>query len=80
MQLATFLRLAESLERGRAGRILDLAVKIKKKRVLVTLSASEQPMIELWEANKHADLFSRAFDRDLDLRAEINRAGAASAG
>ena len=72
LQLSTFLRLAESLERARAGRIPDLKVEVKKKKVRITLLASEAPTIELWETRKHASLFQRAFDRKLELEAEVN--------
>ena len=72
VQLSTFLRLAESLERARAGRILDLRVTVKKKKVQVTLLASEEPTIELWETRKHEGLFRRAFDRKLEIAAEVD--------
>lgn len=72
LQLTTFLRLAESLERARAGRIADVRVAVKKKKVRITLLASEPPTIELWEARKHAGLFGRAFDRKLEIEAEVN--------
>ena len=79
LQLSTFLRLAESLERARAGRILDLRAVVKKKKVRVTLLASEPPAIELWETRKHAALFQRAFDRKLEVEAEVVEAGAGAA-
>ena len=71
-QLSACLRIAESLERARASRIKDLRVTIKRKRVRITVQAAERPMIEIWEASKHANLFRRAFDRKLDIEADVS--------
>ena len=49
---------------------------MKKKKVRVTLLASEPPAIELWETRKHAALFQRAFDRKLEVEAEVAVEGA----
>ena len=51
-----------TLARARAGRILALRVAVKKKKVRITLLASEPPTIELWESRMHAGLFRQAFD------------------
>jgi exopolyphosphatase / guanosine-5'-triphosphate,3'-diphosphate pyrophosphatase len=66
-RLATCLRLAESLERSRAGRVQDLAVEIRDQAVVLRLVATENPAVELWETAKHGDLFERAFGKQLVL-------------
>lgn len=48
LQLAACLRLAESLERSRAGRVRGLTVRLRGERALVSLEAQEEPTIELW--------------------------------
>ena len=64
-QLAICLRLAEQLERARAGRVLEVRPAIGKRVVRLGLVATEEPHLELTESRKHADLFRKAFDRRL---------------
>jgi len=68
-QLTTCLRLAESLERSRAGRVRDIEIEVGKGSVVLRLVAYEEPTVELWEAQKHDRLFRRAFGRRLELEA-----------
>lgn len=75
-QLATCLRLAEQLERARTGRIHDLSLRILDGRVFLRAHSSTRPVVELWEAAKHADLFESAFAQRLEIesRTEPERA------
>ncbi len=66
--LAFCLRLAEMLERSRAGRVEDVNAKIGLDVVRIDVLATEEPVVELWEAGKQAPLFERAFERRLELR------------
>jgi exopolyphosphatase/guanosine-5'-triphosphate,3'-diphosphate pyrophosphatase len=66
-RLATCLRLAEHLERGRASRVRDVAVEIGPGTVHLRLSADEPPRVEMVEAEKQADLFESAFGRRLTI-------------
>jgi exopolyphosphatase / guanosine-5'-triphosphate,3'-diphosphate pyrophosphatase len=70
LRLSACLRLAEYLERARAGRVTDLVIEIAKDTVKINLIASEVPRVELVEASKQAGLFEKAFDRKLELIAE----------
>ncbi len=70
-RLAACLRLAEYLERSRAGRIKDVEVAIGKKSVTITLVAHDEARAELWEARKQAGLFKKAFGRELELKVRI---------
>lgn len=63
--LSTCLRLAEKLERSRAGRVQDVDVEIRKKKATVRLFAHEPPEVEVWEAQKHGFLFKKALKRKL---------------
>lgn len=66
-RLATCLRLAEYFERGRGGRVRDLEVSVERKAVRIGVIASEPPRVEMWEAQKQAGLFVKAFGRKLIL-------------
>lgn len=68
LHLAVCLRLAEYLERARAGRVSDVRVWITRKTVTLELFADEEPAVEMWEARKHAPLFEQAFGRRLILK------------
>lgn len=67
LQLATCLRLAESLERARTTRVADFEVGIDSTQVSISVQSREAPTLELWESEKHAALFEQAFDRGLQL-------------
>ena len=65
--LTCCLRLAEHLERAKANRVKDVAVEIRKRRVELTLTADHPTPVEIYEAEKHAGLFERAFGRRLEI-------------
>lgn len=67
LYLATCLRLAEYMERSRAGRVSDVRVRITRKTATLELVAEEEPAVEIWEAQKHAPLFEQAFGRRLRI-------------
>lgn len=66
--LTTCLRLAETLERSRAGRVSDVRAQIDDKTVTLELDAREEPSVELWETRNQSSLFESAFGRQLELR------------
>ncbi len=70
-RLAACLRLAEYLERSRAGRVRNLEVNIGAQRVTLRLIADETPRVELWEAAKQGEIFKKAFGRELHLEAGV---------
>ncbi len=69
--LTACLRLAEYLERSRSGRIKGLRTEINSNKVRLSLLATEEPLVEIWEARKHAPLFKRAFGKKLVLTTEL---------
>ena len=77
LRLAACLRLAEYLERARAGRVSDLRIWITRKSATLELVAEEEPAVEIWEASKHAALFEQAFDRRLIVKRCARNASAA---
>ena len=66
--LSFCLRLAEMMERSRSGRVDDVHLRIKSKMVRLDVLSSEEPVVELWEAGKQAQLFERIFERPLTTR------------
>ena len=66
-QLTTCLRLAECLERSRAGRVRGVEAIIGADRVTLELRATSEPSVELWETRNQAQLFRQAFGRKLVL-------------
>ncbi len=76
-RLAACLRLAEYLERSRAGRVKDLEADIGHDAVTLRLIADLEPRVELWEAAKQSEIFKKAFGRELTLEAGTLRRGGA---
>ncbi|MGD8327929.1 MAG: Ppx/GppA phosphatase family protein [Acidobacteriota bacterium] len=69
--LTCCLRLAEYFERGRASRVKDIEADIGKRRVGLRLIADRPTPVEIYEAEKQAPLFEKAFKRKLDLSYEL---------
>jgi len=65
--LTACLRLAEKLERSRAGRVRDLSVELRKRVVRIELVVKDSAFVELWEAQKQAALFRKAFGKRVQL-------------
>ncbi len=68
LRLAAILRLAEHLERARSGRVKSLDVTIRDGEVILEVSGPENPWVEVWEAQKDAALFEKAFGSRLLVR------------
>ena len=77
-RLTGCLRMAESLERSRAGRVRELAVDFDDETIRLTLDAEEEPTVELWEARQHGALFRQAFGRRLEVAARVAPSGGGS--
>ncbi len=70
--LASLLRLAEYLERGRAGLVRDVQAHHDKNGLHLTLIADEHPAVELWDAERNAlDLLSLAAGLPITLESQI---------
>ncbi len=68
VRLAVLLRLAEHLERARSGRVRRLEVEVGAEAVTLRVGGPENPWVEVWEAQKDAALFERAFGLRLEVR------------
>jgi len=74
LRLTALLRLAEYLERGRAGLVRDVVARWDDKRLYLSLIAQEYPAVELWEAGRNAvDLMESAFCRSAVLESEATK-------
>jgi exopolyphosphatase / guanosine-5'-triphosphate,3'-diphosphate pyrophosphatase len=65
--LVALLRLADGLDRGRAGAVEHLEVRIGPSLVVVELTTRGDAELELWGARRKRDLFEKLFARDLEL-------------
>jgi exopolyphosphatase / guanosine-5'-triphosphate,3'-diphosphate pyrophosphatase len=66
-RLAACLRIAEQLERGRAGGIHDVRVAVPDGRLRVEVTAEGDPAVALWSASLETPAVQRAFGRRLEL-------------
>jgi exopolyphosphatase/guanosine-5'-triphosphate,3'-diphosphate pyrophosphatase len=66
-RLAACLRIAEQLERGRAGGIREVRMEAPDGTVRLAVRAEGDPAVALWSAALEAPVFDRAFGRRLEL-------------
>jgi exopolyphosphatase / guanosine-5'-triphosphate,3'-diphosphate pyrophosphatase len=66
-RMAALLRLAEDLERSRDQSVRAAHVQADDGRVRLELQASDEARVARWAAAREADLFARAFGRELVL-------------
>ena len=73
MRLAACLRVAEQLERGRAGGIREVRMEAPDGTVRLAVRAEGDPAVALWSAALEAPAFERAFGRRLRAGGAIPR-------
>jgi exopolyphosphatase/guanosine-5'-triphosphate,3'-diphosphate pyrophosphatase len=67
-QLASLLRVADGLDRGRSSGVDRVAVEIDGSRVRMLVHAGESDIdVDLWGARRKRELFERLFERRLEL-------------
>jgi len=72
--LACCLRFAEYLERARANRVKDIVADIGKRRVRLDLITDQPAAVEIYETEKQAWLFEKAFGRKIDISFSLTEA------
>lgn len=72
--LAGILRIAVAFDRSHTQIVQGVRVYSRKSRVRLTLLASKEPQVELWDASRKTGLFEKAFDVVLDVGWEQVRA------
>lgn len=65
---ASLLRLADGLDRSHCGIISAVSCRQVKGRVQVTLKARGDAQLEVWAAQRKADLFVDIFDRSIEFQ------------
>jgi exopolyphosphatase/guanosine-5'-triphosphate,3'-diphosphate pyrophosphatase len=66
-RLSACLRVAEQLERGRAGGIREVRAEAPDGTVRLAVTAEGDPAVAMWSAALEAPAFERAFGRRLEL-------------
>jgi exopolyphosphatase / guanosine-5'-triphosphate,3'-diphosphate pyrophosphatase len=79
-KLSGILRIADGLDRTHSQTVTGLKVRALRGRLRISLEAKSLPEIEIGDAARKADLFSKAFNSDVELawhpvRAQTNSAG-----
>lgn len=64
-RLTVILRLAQAINGLHGGNIRDLSVELDDDVVRLRIAADHPPLIEIWEASKHAEMFQKVFGRRL---------------
>jgi exopolyphosphatase/guanosine-5'-triphosphate,3'-diphosphate pyrophosphatase len=65
--LAGILRVADGLDRTHSRLVAGVRAEDLGSRVRVALEAPSLPQVEMWDAERKAGLFLKAFDTDLEL-------------
>ncbi|NBW86123.1 MAG: HD domain-containing protein [Planctomycetia bacterium] len=66
--MAAILRLAGGLDRSRSQQVRDVIVKVDDGRVLVEVTADQEPQVDIWGAERRTDLFEKVFGMPLAIR------------
>ena len=70
-KLASFVRIADALDRGHYGNVVGLRTINRENSVSILLETTADPALELWAARLKGDMFRATFDRDLHLTARV---------
>jgi exopolyphosphatase/guanosine-5'-triphosphate,3'-diphosphate pyrophosphatase len=71
-RLAALLRIADGLDRSRAGLIRDVDSQVRNGKVVLEIDPAGDPELEIIAALRRGDLFRRVFDLDLEVHAGRN--------
>ena len=66
-RLSAILRLAEHLDRGRDGAVLQARLREQGEQLELELVVDGDPALARWGAERQTDLFRRAFGRALTI-------------
>jgi exopolyphosphatase/guanosine-5'-triphosphate,3'-diphosphate pyrophosphatase len=69
-RLAAILRVADALDRGHRSKVDKLSITQSGKTLQVGVSANEDASLELWTAERKADLFNEVFGVTVKLSAD----------
>jgi exopolyphosphatase/guanosine-5'-triphosphate,3'-diphosphate pyrophosphatase len=67
-RLAAILRLAGGLDRSRSQQVRDVRVRLEECRVFVDVVADQEPLVDVWGAERRTDLFEKVFNLPLTIQ------------
>jgi exopolyphosphatase/guanosine-5'-triphosphate,3'-diphosphate pyrophosphatase len=67
--LASFLRLAEGMDRSQFQNVQKLSVDLGVEKLRITLQTRADPELELWAIRRSVDLFEQALNREVVVQA-----------
>jgi exopolyphosphatase/guanosine-5'-triphosphate,3'-diphosphate pyrophosphatase len=68
-RLAALLRVADALDRTRFGAVADIDLTLGAQRLIITVDAtSDEAELDVWAAERRAELLSRLLDRPVAFR------------
>jgi len=67
-RMAAILRLAGGLDRSRSQQVRDVLVRLEDDRVSFDVVADQEPIVDIWGAQRRADLFEAVFGMPLEIR------------
>ena len=68
-RLASILRIADGLDRGRKQIVTGVQVRLGPELVLLHVRSDGDPELELWGARRKRELFERTFSREVEFTA-----------
>ncbi len=66
--LSGILRVADGLDRTHTQTVSSVAPQLEDERIRLVIEAEALPQVELWDANRKAGLFEKAFGTVLELQ------------
>ena len=67
-RMAAILRLAGGLDRSRSQQVRDVRVRIEDGRVCLDVVADNEPLVDIWGAERRTELFERVFGLPLAIQ------------
>ena len=67
-RMAAILRLAGGLDRSRSQQVRDVRVRLENDRVFVDVVADQEPLVDIWGAERRTDLFEKVFSLPITIQ------------
>ena len=67
-QMAAILRLAGGLDRSRSQQVRDVRVRLENAQVFVEVEADQEPLVDMWGAERRTDLFEKVFGLPITIQ------------
>jgi exopolyphosphatase / guanosine-5'-triphosphate,3'-diphosphate pyrophosphatase len=72
-KLASFVRMADALDRGHFGNVVRVRTICRRRSVSLLLETLADPALEAWAARLKGDMFRETYGRELHVRAQVRR-------